>query len=103
MKQIACIFIAFCLSGGILGDQRNTWAEEQADTAIIFSEIAGSASQVKTLAGDFIQEKHLSMLNNVLTSKGRFFYKREAKLRWELTDPLDKAGGGIIRFQCRVR
>ncbi len=24
-------------------------------------------------------------------------------LRWELKDPLDKAKGGIIRFQCRVR
>ncbi len=88
MKQFACIFIAFCISSGILGDQSETRAEEQGNTARIFSEIADSASQVETLTGDFIQEKHLSMLNNVLISTGRFFYKREDKLRWESNDPI---------------
>ena len=88
MKQFACILLALCLSGGIPGDQTDSRAEAQGDAAGIFSKIAGSASQVKTLAGDFIQEKHLSMLNNILTSKGRFYYKREDKLRWELTDPI---------------
>jgi outer membrane lipoprotein-sorting protein len=101
MKQFACILIAFCLSGGILGDQTDSRAEAQGDAAGIFSKIADSASQVKTLAGDFIQEKHLSMLKNILTSKGRFFYKREDKLRWELTDPI--ASGFAVNGEKAIR
>jgi outer membrane lipoprotein-sorting protein len=88
MKQFACILIALCISSGILGDQAETRAEEQRNTARIFSEIAGSVSKVQTFTCNFIQEKHLSMLNNVLTSKGRFFYKREDKLRWEFNEPI---------------
>lgn len=101
MKQYACILMAFCISGGILGSQAETRAEEQEDTAGIFSKIAGSASQVQTLACEFIQEKHLSMLNNVLTSKGRFFYKREDKLRWEFNDPI--ASGFAVNGEKAIR
>ena len=93
--------MAFCISGGILGSQAETRAEEQEDTAGIFSKIAGSASQVQTLACEFIQEKHLSMLNNVLTSKGRFFYKREDKLRWEFNDPI--ASGFAVNGEKAIR
>ena len=88
MKQWAGILIALGIFGGILAAPTAIQAEDRENTAAIFSKIAGSASQLKTLAGDFIQEKHLSMLNNILTSKGRFYYKREDKLRWELTDPI---------------
>ena len=64
-------------------------------------EIASSASQIQTLACDFIQEKHLGMLNNVLTSKGRFFYKREDKLRWEFNDPI--ASGFAVNGEKAIR
>lgn len=101
MKQFACILLALCLSGGIPGDQTDSRAEAQGDAAGIFSKIAGSASQVKTLAGDFIQEKHLSMLNNILTSKGRFYYKREDKLRWEFNDPI--ASGFAVNGEKAIR
>ena len=101
MNQYACIFIALCMFSGILGDLPETRAEEQGNIARIFSEIAGSASQVQTLTCDFIQEKHLSMLNNVLTSKGRFFYKRENKLRWEFNDPI--ASGFAVNGEKAIR
>jgi outer membrane lipoprotein-sorting protein len=101
MKQYVCILIAFCISSGILGAQTETGAEEHKDTARIFSEIASSASQIQTLACDFIQEKHLGMLNNVLTSKGRFFYKREDKLRWEFNDPI--ASGFAVNGEKAIR
>lgn len=88
MKQVACMFISFFISSGILGGHVEARVEKHEKKAGIFSEIAGSASQVETLIGDFIQEKHLSMLSNILTSTGRFFYKRDNKLRWELHDPI---------------
>jgi outer membrane lipoprotein-sorting protein len=88
MKQFACLFISFFISIGNLSGYLEARAEKHEKIAEIFSEIAGSASQVETLIGDFIQEKHLSMLSNILTSTGRFFYKRDNKLRWELHDPI---------------
>jgi outer membrane lipoprotein-sorting protein len=101
MNQLAGIFIALGIFGGIFAAPTAIQAEDRENTAAIFSGIAGSASQVKTLAGDFIQEKHLSMLNNILTSKGRFFYKRPDKLRWELTDPV--ASGFAVNGEKAIR
>ena len=101
MKIFSYIFIALCISSGILGNPAGTRAEEQEHTAGIFAKIAGSASQVQTLTCDFIQEKHLSMMNKVLTSKGRFFYKREDKLRWEFNDPI--ASGFAVNGEKAIR
>jgi len=89
------------MSGGIFADQAESRAGEGEDTAGIFSKIAASASQVQTLACDFIQEKHLGMMNKVLTSKGRFLYKREDKLRWEFNDPI--ASGFAVNGENAVR
>lgn len=47
-----------------------------------------SAGSVKTLSSDFVQEKHLSMFKNVMTSKGRFYFAKPDQLRWELTAPV---------------
>lgn len=48
-------------------------------------QVAGS---VKTLASDFVQEKHLAMFEEVLTSKGRFTFVKPDRLRWELLEPV---------------
>ena len=46
------------------------------------------AAEVTTIQSDFVQEKHLAIFNEVLVSKGRFFYVRPDRLRWELTEPV---------------
>ncbi len=43
---------------------------------------------MKSLAAQFVQEKHLEMFQEVLESKGRFYYVRPDRLRWELTEPV---------------
>lgn len=45
------------------------------------------AQGVKTLAGDFVQEKHLSVFREVMVSKGRFSFQKPDRLRWELMTP----------------
>lgn len=47
-----------------------------------------SAGSVTTLSSDFIQEKHLSMFKNAMTSKGHVYFARPDQLRWELTQPV---------------
>ena len=83
-------FIVLILGGSIIGfaGWPTIVSEASQDNAKIFLEIAASASRVETLSSDFTQEKHLSLLDKVLTAKGRFFYKRDNRLRWELSEPV---------------
>lgn len=88
MRHFGFIVLVLCVSGFSFPGWPAAASGDRQDNAKIFSEIAASASQVETLSSDFTQEKHLSMLEKVLTSKGRFFYKRDNRLRWELNDPV---------------
>ncbi len=42
-----------------------------------------------TLSSDFIQEKEMSLLEDVIISKGKFFFKKEDKIRIEYTSPFE--------------
>ncbi len=45
------------------------------------------SESANTLSSDFTQEKHISFLENVVSSKGVFKYEKEDKIRWEYNDP----------------
>lgn len=45
------------------------------------------ASQMKSMQCDFVQTKHLKMLNDKMVSKGKMYYQQNDKLRWEYTSP----------------
>ena len=51
------------------------------------TKINQAASQLQTLQCDFVQTKHLKMLNDKLVSHGKMYYKKSDKLRWEYTTP----------------
>jgi len=87
MKKIILI-IVFCVAAPGICGQAPKGSDGSVDKSRVFAEIAASASQVTTVSSDFIQEKHLSMLNKILISKGRFYYKRDERLRWALTEPV---------------
>lgn len=55
--------------------------------AALLRRLERAASGVSTLASDFVQEKHLAMFKTVVTSRGRFHYRKPDRLRWELTEP----------------
>ena len=46
-----------------------------------------TASVMKTMQCDFVQTKHLKMLNNDFVSHGKMYYQQSNKLRWEYTSP----------------
>jgi len=48
-----------------------------------------SAQQTQSLVSNFTQEKHLTMMEEVLVSKGRFLFKKENKVRWEYDSPIN--------------
>lgn len=52
-------------------------------------QITDNAQQTQSLSSDFTQEKHLTMMEEVLVSKGRFLFKKENKVRWEYDSPIN--------------
>ena len=63
--------------------------------AALFATLERTAGSVQTLASDFVQEKYLGMFKTVLSSKGRFYFRRPDALRWELTAPV--ASGFVLK------
>jgi len=54
----------------------------------ILAELERSAAGIETLASDFVHEKHLEMFQETLVSRGRFYFARPDRLRWEMTEPV---------------
>lgn len=59
------------------------------ETASIKKLITENANETQSLESDFIQEKHLTMMEEVLVSKGRFMFKKENNVRWEYLSPIN--------------
>jgi outer membrane lipoprotein-sorting protein len=84
MKPVIFIALILFLPAFVAGQ---TGSENPDKQDRIFSEIAAAVSQIDTFACDFIQEKHMSMLDNILISTGRLYYKRNNRLRLEINQP----------------
>jgi len=52
-------------------------------------ELTGFNRETNTLMSDFRQVKHLDILTENIISRGKFYFMKENKLRWEYTDPFD--------------
>lgn len=51
-------------------------------------------SKIQSLRADFVQTKHLSFMDNPITSSGKFEYNTPSKIRWEYLKPNQQ----ILRF-----
>lgn len=58
-----------------------------ADLAGFKQQFATASRQTQSIQCDFVQEKNLSMLADKITSKGKFWFKKENKVRMEYTTP----------------
>lgn len=53
----------------------------------IIAKINVAVSKIETMQCDFVQTKHMKMLNNKMVSTGIMAYKQSDKLRWEYKKP----------------
>ena len=53
----------------------------------IIDKINAAASKLTTMQCDFVQTKHVKLLNDRMISKGKMYYSQPNKLRWEYTSP----------------
>ncbi|MCC6544380.1 MAG: outer membrane lipoprotein carrier protein LolA [Nitrospirae bacterium] len=54
---------------------------------VILTQMTDNIQSVKNLKAEFIQERHMLMFLDVLSSKGVLYFEMPDKLRWELTEP----------------
>ncbi|MFA6056984.1 MAG: outer membrane lipoprotein carrier protein LolA [Taibaiella sp.] len=70
------------------------------NTTSLQTTLAATAKKTQTIASDFTQVKHMKMMNDKVNSKGKFYFKKEDKIRIEYTSPfqylLVMSGGQIM-------
>lgn len=59
----------------------------QQSEADIIREIERTSASIESLECDFVQTKHLKMLNDKMVSYGKMYYQHPNQLRWEYTSP----------------
>lgn len=70
----------------------NIWAQKAGFTALsntsaLEQAMAKRAEQTQSISSDFAQVKHMKMLNDKVQSKGKFYYKKNDKVRIEYLSP----------------
>lgn len=61
------------------------------DVDSLISKIKTYTSETNSIKSDFIQEKHLNILEEVLISEGYFIFQKENNILWEYRHPIDYA------------
>lgn len=57
------------------------------NVAIFQQALSKNSTQVQTITSDFVQVKNMALLEEKIKSKGKFYYKKEDKVRIEYTSP----------------
>jgi len=57
------------------------------DLAKFKTEFAASTQKISAIKSDFVQDKNLAMLSEKITSKGKFWFKKENRVRMEYNQP----------------
>lgn len=57
------------------------------NTAALQQAINANNTRIQTITSDFIQVKNMALLEEKIKSKGKFYYKKENKVRIEYTSP----------------
>lgn len=58
---------------------------------IIKEGVKQASANTFSLSSDFVQEKHLTMMDEVLVSKGLFLFKKDNNVKWEYVSPIHYA------------
>lgn len=84
MKQLVSsvlLFILTIINVSAQKDKKSISVEE------LRSQMIEKTADVNTISCDFIQNKHMEYLDAVITSKGKLFFDKNNRLRWEYVDP----------------
>lgn len=83
MKIKLAIFLFFA-SIYVCKSQEKLSSEER---ELLVEKVEQAAKQTHSIVSDFLQEKHLSVLNNTVISEGKMAFSMPDKIRWEYLHP----------------
>jgi outer membrane lipoprotein-sorting protein len=85
MRKLFIILLV--LTVGISSKAQYTGYLPVADLAKFKVEFSIATQKIISIKSDFVQEKNLSMLSEKITSKGKFWFKKENRVRMEYIQP----------------
>ncbi len=80
------LLVAFTISFLPLFAQPNGFTPVK-NISLFQQELAKTNTSVQDIVSDFTQVKHLTLLSDKIKSKGKFYFKKEDKVRIEYTQP----------------
>ena len=80
------LIIAFLFTGISLQAQYPGYSPV-ADLVKFKTDFSAATQKTTSIKSDFVQEKNLSMLSEKITSKGKFWFKKESRVRMEYNQP----------------
>jgi|SRR5574344_3651 outer membrane lipoprotein carrier protein len=84
-KTTIFIIIFSLITCSLFSQELNTVSDSRAKEMV--AKISETASTIKSIQCDFVQEKQLSIMNDKMISKGKMYYSKGNLLRWEYTTP----------------
>ena len=81
------ITLLVCVFTFMIANAQYAGYKPLADMSAFRKEFMATAQKTQTIKSDFIQEKNLSMLNDKIISKGKFWFKKNNLVRIEYTHP----------------
>jgi outer membrane lipoprotein-sorting protein len=79
--------IVLTLAAGISLKAQYTGYSPVADPAKFKVDFSAATQKTLSIKSDFVQEKNLSMLSEKISSKGKFWFKKESQVRMEYNQP----------------
>lgn len=100
MKKFKILMMmVFVLTGNIMARAQKAGFSAMTNTATLQQALAKNAQGTQSISSDFNQVKNMKMLNDKVSSKGKFYYKQSDKVRIEYTSPFSYLlvmNGGMI-------
>jgi len=78
---LSCIVCVTCTQAQVTG------YKAVADAAAFKQQFSKASQATQSIQSDFVQEKNLSMLSDKIVSKGKFWFKKDNKVKMEYTTP----------------
>lgn len=87
-KYAAALCFSLCgIFAGIASRAQYPGYTQLSDADAFKAEFAAASQKTTSLKSDFMQEKDMSVLSEKITSKGKFYFRRENNIRMEYVQP----------------
>ena len=87
MRNKSIYFIVSFILLFVFASNSQTSYKAIKDTTLFKKNLQAATGKTSTIACEFVQEKHISKMNQPVVSKGKFWFKKPSSIRWEYTEP----------------